>query len=95
MRAGGSVRVEVHVHPGASRERVELRPDGALAVWVRARAVEGRANEAVVALLAQRLRLRRAQVAIVRGERLRQKLVELAVDDSFDLRARLGEEVGR
>jgi uncharacterized protein YggU (UPF0235/DUF167 family) len=89
------LRVAVEVHPGARREHVELRADGGLAVWVRARAREGQANAALVALLAERLGLRRAQVAVLRGERARQKLVELPLSGPDELRARLGPEVGR
>jgi uncharacterized protein len=48
------VRIEVRVRPGARRDQVGGCWDGphgpALLVVVRARAVDGRANEAVVAL---------------------------------------------
>ena len=71
------MRYGLRVHPRAARERVELLGDGTLAVWVRAPAVEGRANEAVCALLAARLKLRPRQVVLVRGERSRQKVGEL------------------
>jgi uncharacterized protein (TIGR00251 family) len=76
----GAVRYTVYVHPRASRDKVALRDDGALEVWVRAPAVEGRANQAVLALLAARLRLRPRTVTLVRGEHGRQKLVELPLD---------------
>jgi uncharacterized protein len=74
------VRYAVRVHPRAARERIALQADGTLEVWVTAPAVEGRANAAVVALLATRLGLRPRDVALVRGERGRQKVVELPLD---------------
>ena len=61
--------------------------DGTLAVWVRAPAVEGRANEAVCVLLAARLGLRPREVVLVRGERSRQKVVELPLADAAVRRA--------
>ncbi len=74
------MRYRVRVHPGAAEPRVALLADGTLAVWVQAPPVDGRANAAMVALLAQRLRLGRGDVALVRGARARWKLVEVPLD---------------
>lgn len=82
--------VSVRVHPGASREGITLLPDGSLDVRLRARAVEGQANAALVDLLADRLGLRRREVEIVAGERSRQKRVRIGVVSEDDLRRRLG-----
>jgi uncharacterized protein len=79
-RAEAPMRYALHVHPRAARERVALREDGALEAWVTAPAVEGRANAALVALLAARLGLRPREVALVRGERGRHKVVEVPLD---------------
>jgi uncharacterized protein len=84
------VRYALRVHPRATRERVELLEDGTLAVWVRAPAVEGRANEAVGTLLAARLGLRSREVLLVRGERSRQKVVEVPLDVAAVRRALAG-----
>jgi uncharacterized protein (TIGR00251 family) len=79
-RAEALMWYTVHVHPRAAHERVTLRPDGALEVWVRAPAVEGRANAALLALVAARLGLRPREVALVRGERGRQKVIDLPLE---------------
>jgi uncharacterized protein (TIGR00251 family) len=84
------VMVSVRVHPGASREEIVLLPDGSLDVRLRARAVEGQANAALVELLADRLRLRRREVEIVVGERSRQKRVRIDVTSNAELARRLG-----
>ena len=81
------MRYTVQVHPRAAHERVALREDGALEVWVMAPAVEGRATAALLALLAARLGLRPRDVALVRGERSRQKLVELPLEAAAVRRA--------
>jgi uncharacterized protein YggU (UPF0235/DUF167 family) len=52
------MRVVVVAHPGARQERVELRADGALAVWVHARPSDGAANTAIERTLAGLLGLR-------------------------------------
>jgi uncharacterized protein YggU (UPF0235/DUF167 family) len=81
------VRFAVRVHPRASRERVVLAADDLLEVWVTAPAVDGRATRAVLALLAARLGLRPWEVALVRGERAREKLVDLPLDTAAVRRA--------
>jgi uncharacterized protein len=92
------VRIEVRVRPGARRDQVGGCWDGphgpALLVVVRARAVDGRANEAVVVALAEAFGLRRREVEIVTGHRGRDKLVELAGAQA-PMHDRLGELLGR
>lgn len=67
--------------PGAARTRVGGRWQGdALIVAVSAPAVDGRANEAVRRALAEAFGVRARDVVIVRGERSRDKLVEVDAD---------------
>jgi uncharacterized protein (TIGR00251 family) len=73
----GTVVLRLHVQPGAARSEV-VGPHGeALRVRVAAPAVEGRANAAVVRLLADSLGLRRSDVALVGGSTGRRKRVRL------------------
>ncbi len=83
------IAVTVRVHPGASRESVTLLDDGSLDVRVRPRAIDGKANEGVVEVLAERLGLRQRDVRITSGARSRQKLVELDLPSHDELRRRL------
>ncbi len=81
------MRFAVRAHPRAARARLTLAANGTLESWVTAPAVEGRANAALLALLAERLGLRPHQVALIRGERGRQKVVELPLDAAAVRRA--------
>ncbi len=83
------ITVAVSVHPGAARVAVMLLEDGSLDVRVRPRAIDGKANEGVIEVLAERLGLRRRDVRIVTGVRSRQKLIELALPSHEELRRRL------
>jgi uncharacterized protein YggU (UPF0235/DUF167 family) len=75
-------RFAIRVKPGARRTAVGGRWDGrlgpALVVAVTAPAVDGRANDAVRRALADALAVPRADLALVAGERGRDKLVALA-----------------
>jgi len=75
-RAGG-LRLEVRVKPRSSRNRVLGVLDGALNVALTAPPVGGEANASLVKLLAKRLRVRRADVAIVSGASGRRKVIEV------------------
>lgn len=71
-------RFAVRVKPAAKRTVVGGRwATDVLVVAVAAPAVEGKANEAVRRALAEAFGIRRAAVTIVRGDRGRDKLVEL------------------
>ena len=83
------ITVAARVHPGASKDAVRLLDDGSLDVRVRARAIDGKANEGVVEVLADRLGLRKRDVRIAGGARSRSKLVELELPSHDELRRRL------
>jgi uncharacterized protein len=60
--------VVVRVKPGSRKgPLVDVGDDGVLTIYVQERAVEGKANEAVVKLLAQHLEVSRSQLELVSG----------------------------
>ena len=74
----------VRVKPGASRTRVGggYGDPPALVVAVSAPAVDGRANDAMVQALADALKVRRADIAIVSGHTARSTVVDIAADSA-------------
>jgi len=84
-------KISVRVRAGAGRDDVAGVQDGVLLVRVAAPAHEGRANRAVCRLLADRLAVAASRVVIVRGQRSREKLIEVdgidqtTVDRTFGL----------
>ncbi len=81
----GGVLLALWVTPGARHATCEGERDGYVRVRLRAPAREGRANEELVRLLAQRLDVSRADVTIVSGARARRKVARvagLAADDA-------------
>jgi hypothetical protein len=75
-----TVRIVVRVAPGARRESI-LIEDGRLKIAVRAPALEGRANQAVLKSLAAFFSLRRSAFTILHGETGREKLIEVSADE--------------
>ena len=74
---GGAVRFAVRVQPRASRTEVDGTHGDALKVRVNAPPVDGAANEAVVAMLAERLGIPRGSVRVLSGHRSRRKIIEI------------------
>ncbi len=72
-------RLTVRVSPGAGRSQIVGRmADGRLKVRVAAPAEGGRANAALVKLLAERLGVRPQAVVLIAGHGSRDKIVEVA-----------------
>ena len=74
---GGAVRFRVRLQPRASRNEIVGVLDGALRIRLHAPPVDGAANEALVAFLADRLSVSRRDVRIVTGAANRSKTIEV------------------
>jgi len=87
--AGDDVVVRVHVQPGAGRTAVSGRHGDALKVKVGAPPQGGRANDAVVALLAEVLGVAASAVTIVGGATSRSKRLKVSGVAPADVERRL------
>jgi uncharacterized protein (TIGR00251 family) len=74
--ANNALTVDIVVQPRASREGISLMGDR-LKVSVNAPPVDGKANEAVLRVLADTLSIPRASIEILRGEKGRRKTVRI------------------
>ena len=82
--------VAVRVHPGAAADGLTGRlADGTLKLAVAAPPEGGRANRAVIELLARLLGVRRSQVAMVRGPASRAKLIEIEGLEGAEIERRI------
>lgn len=87
-------RLSVRLVPRASRNEIAGFEGETLRVRVTAPPVEGRANRALVRLLAKRLGVPRGAVRVVAGQASRQKLVAVDGLGDAELRGRLEGEGG-
>lgn len=85
----GEVRLTLRVQPRAARSRVVGRHGEAVKVQVAAPPVDGAANAAVVALIAEWLDVPRRTVTLVQGDRGRDKIVAVATADPRALAGRI------
>lgn len=74
----GGVQLVLHVQPGARATALAGRHGEAIKVRLAAPPVDGRANEALLAFVAERAGVAPRAVRLVRGLASRQKVVEVA-----------------
>jgi len=71
------LRIWVTVKPQARNQEVKKIAEAEYIALVRAPAREGKANEALMALLANHFSVPKSSVKIIRGQRSRKKLVQI------------------
>jgi uncharacterized protein (TIGR00251 family) len=81
--------IDIRVIPRASRTRVDGERAGAILIRLASPPVDGAANDALVAFLADTLDLPRRNIAIVAGASSRNKRVKIDGLDAGAVRARL------
>jgi uncharacterized protein (TIGR00251 family) len=84
-------RLQVHLQPRASHNRILSRYGDAIKIQVHAPPVEGAANAALIDVLASALRVSRRSIHILRGATSQTKLVEIHTDDLTACQRRLEE----
>lgn len=89
-----SARLQLRVSPGAARSAVVGRHGAGWKVRVAAPPEDGKANDALVRLLAESLALPVRDVEIVSGHGSRDKIVALAGLDTDELERRLADASG-
>lgn len=79
----------VRVHPGARRNDITGVHDGALKISLTTPPTDGRANDALVAFIAERLRIPRSQVTLLTGATSRSKTLRIAAKSAANIQAAL------
>jgi uncharacterized protein (TIGR00251 family) len=82
---GDSLRLSVYVQPGAATSGVVGEHDGALKLKLKAPPVDGKANEALMSLIADLLGVGRRDVSLLQGASSRKKLLAVKTDMSVTL----------
>ena len=88
-------RLALRVQPGAKSNEIvgwiaNAHGGEALKIRLRAPAVEGKANAALVEFLAEILGLRPRQITLERGDKSREKIVQVEGMTTAEIRTRIG-----
>ena len=81
--------LQIRVRPRAGRNTIEIGDGGRVTVRVTAAPERGRANRAVVELLAKKLGVSPSSVTLVRGLASRDKMVRIDGITEWEVRGRL------
>jgi uncharacterized protein len=74
--------LSIHAQPGAKQTAIAGLHGNSLKLRVQAAPIEGRANEAIIAFLAERLGVPKRLIGIVGGEHSRLKRVEVLAPEA-------------
>lgn len=81
--------VSVRVHPGAKKDAVTGTHADALKIALTAPPIDGRANDALIAFLAEQLRLPRARISLLSGASSRSKVLRITGKSAAEIQAAL------
>ena len=84
-----TIQLRVRATPRARSASLRRRPDGSLNARVTQPPTDGRANRALIELLAESLDLRRGDISIERGTRGRDKTIAVSTSNPASLMAAL------
>ena len=71
------MRLRVKVKPGSSQEKVIEKTPGEVTVHLHARAHDGEANKALLAIIGKHFGVAKSTIKIVQGTKSREKVVEI------------------
>jgi len=82
--------IRVHILPNAKVDKVVGDHGDAIKIKLRAPAMEGKANAALIRFLAAQLGILPRQIALMRGEKSRDKLIRIKGLSEREVQERLG-----
>jgi len=85
--------LSVRAHPGARRNAITGIHDGALKISLTTPPTDGRANEALIAFLAEKLKLPRARISLVSGPTNRSKAFRITGLNAEEVRTLLSPDL--
>ena len=74
------MKKQVKVKPNSKRQSIEEQADGSLMVHLKSPPVDGKANQELIALLAERFNVSKSKISIKSGLSSKTKLVEIDLD---------------
>jgi uncharacterized protein len=85
--------LQFHIVPNAKQNQVIDAHGGAIKIRLRAAALEGKANVALISFLAEELKIPRRAIVLERGQKSRDKLIRIEGLSDNEVRSRLITEI--
>jgi uncharacterized protein (TIGR00251 family) len=85
--------VSVRVHPGAKKDAVTGIHGNAVKIALSAPPVDGRANDTLIAFVAEQLRLPRSRVSLISGASNRSKVLRITGKSAAEVQAALSSSI--
>jgi uncharacterized protein len=79
----------VRIHPGARKNAITGTHNSALKISLTTPPIEGRANEALIAFLAESLQLPKSRIALITGQTSRTKILRITGKSAAEVQAAL------
>ena len=70
------MRYAIKVKPGSSQEKIIETNEGELTIYLRAKAHDGEANNALIKLLSKYYKVPKTSIKIIRGAKSKSKIIE-------------------
>jgi len=70
------MKIDIRIIPNAGKNKI-LKQDNGLKIYINAPAVEGKANKALINILADYFDLPKSRINIIKGEKSRNKIVDI------------------
>ena len=70
------MRYAITVKPGSSQEKIIETNEGELTIYLRAKAHDGEANNALIKLLSKYYKVPKTSIKIIRGTKSKSKIIE-------------------
>jgi hypothetical protein len=67
----------VRVKTNASKNLVEVIEEGKLRVWIKEKPIQGKANEAVLKILAEHFGVKPSVVVLIKGHKSKEKIIRV------------------
>ncbi len=73
------MKITIIAHPNSKKPRIEEDLFGTLHIYVNQPPLEGKANKAVIKILAEYFKLSKSKVTLIRGEKSKQKFFNIGI----------------
>ena len=71
------MKISVRVKPNAKQEKIEQVNEDHFLIWVKEKPHEGKANKAVIKVLAEYFGMAKSEVVLLKGQTSREKIFEI------------------